>query len=384
MTTLRRFTLPAVLVLAVGLLGTGCSKELKIGAVISESGAVASYGDDVRKGMDLALEEINAAGGYQGADVSIIYKDDATNEARGKQVTLELIEQDEVTVIIGAISSAVTLAIAPICTEHEVVLLSPSASARSISDLGEFIYRNFPSNIIEGTAMAKFAKDLDLETVVVFAAGDSFASGLADIFVEAYHGKFREVVGRFEIGESMRDQYPKMVAEAKKLKADGIYVVGYEPDVAPLLVEIKKQGLDSILMGSSSVTGDLIDEVDGAAENMVFPQPNFDVTSKEPEVASFVQAYRAKYNEDPNIYAAHGYDAVYIVMRAAEIGGSTHPDDLRLGLNRLEDFKGAAGQSVFDDNGDVVRYPRIFIIRDGHAMPYETFVQDGGSLFDQG
>ena len=122
--------------------------------MISESGSVATYGMQVRRGLDLALEELNAAGAYKGGKVELIYKDDATIPDVGEKVVRELIEVDGVDLIIGAVSSPVTLRIAPICEESQVVLLSPSASAEEISRAGGGI-------VADSLADAEYQETLD-------------------------------------------------------------------------------------------------------------------------------------------------------------------------------------------------------------------------------
>jgi branched-chain amino acid transport system substrate-binding protein len=141
MSMLRRLAILALVALVP--LVAGCSSDVNIGAVISESGAVATYGERVKKGMDLAVEEINAAGGFKGGSFHLIYKDDATNSGRGRQVVQELIEQEGVKIVIGAVSSPVTLSIAPICQDKRIVLLSPSSSAPNITEAGDYIFRNY-------------------------------------------------------------------------------------------------------------------------------------------------------------------------------------------------------------------------------------------------
>ena len=103
--------------------------------------------------------------------------------------------------------------------------------------------------------------------------------------------------------------------------------------------------------------------------------------SHDPVVSAFVQAYQAKFGEAPDHYAAHGYDAVKLLLEAMKVGTSSHPDDVRDGLHGLEQYQGAAGPTEFDEVGDVVRYPRMFIIQDGRATPYDKFVEEGGTLF---
>jgi branched-chain amino acid transport system substrate-binding protein len=363
-----------------GLVAAGCSSDVKVGAVISETGTMSSYGEKVKKGIDLATEEINAAGGIRGGQVTVAYRDDATNKEMARQVTEELIDEEGIRVIIGGISSPITLAIAPVAEEKRVILISPSASAPEISDAGDYIYRNYPSDILEGTAMAKFARDLGLERMVLFVLDNEFGAGLKHFFTQGYQSKYRSVVKSFDFRDGETAGFPAMVEEVKELAPDGIYIAAYLQDMSELLKLLDEAGVKAVLLGSASVTPDLIRMAGPASENLVYPQPPFDVQSHEPAVRAFVDAYRAKYSEDPDSYAAHGYDALKLLAQAMENAGGTHPDDVRIGFSSIKDYDGAAGHTAFDENGDVVRYPRMFIIRDGRAMPYEQFVDEGGSL----
>jgi branched-chain amino acid transport system substrate-binding protein len=383
MSMLRRVSILALVLLAPLL--SGCSEEIKIGAVISESGAVESYGERVRNGMDLALEEINAEGGFKGNPFHLIYKDDGTNTNVGRQVTQELIEQDEVSVIIGAISSPVTLGIAPICQENQVVLLSPSSSAPAVSQMGDFIFRNYPSDVLEGTSMARFARDLGLERVVIFAINNEFGHGLRDIFTEQYENKYRSVIKTYDFDDSQAEGFQAMVDEVKESAPDGIYLLAYLDKQAELLKLIREAGIESVLMGTSAVLAkDLVRLAGDAADNLIYSRSVFDVNSSDPTVSSFVTAYKTKYGQDPDLYAAHGYDALKLLLEAMENGKSSRATDIKLGLGAIEQYEGAAGATAFDEDGDVVRYPRMFIIQQGVSQPYEKFVEEGGSLFSGG
>ena len=376
---ITRNGLPILLGLAV--LGLGCGHDVKIGAVISESGAAAAYGDSVRKGLDLAQAEIAAAGGLaNGGQVTLVYKDDATIPGRGREVAEELIGQEDVSLIIGAVSSTVSLAIAPLCEERKVLMLSPSASTPELSDAGEYIYRIYPSDIGEGTSMARFAKDLGLERLVVFAHDSDYGRGLSTVFQQQYESKFRTVVRTFLFPQGDTAGFPDMVAQIAGLGADGIYIVAYQEDVAELLKALRQAEQPTVVMASSAVTGAIVRLAGEAAENLVFPQTTFDLDSADPAVSAFVRAYRARYSQDPDLYAAHGYDALKILVDAINSAKSAHPGDLTVILNGMHDYPGAAGPTTFEKNGDVLRHPRIMLIRGGHAGPYDQFVAEGGSL----
>lgn len=378
----RRVVLVSFLLIGAMAL-SGCSGEIVVGAVVSQSGSLDSYGARVKNALDLAVEEINAAGGIKGGQIRLVYKDDATNAEMGRRVTTELIEEEGVKVIIGGISSRVAMAMAPICEQHRVVMFSPAASTPALTEAGLYVFRNYPSDVLEGTAMAKFAKDLGLERMIVFALDDDWGHGLESVFAEQYVGssKFREVVQTFRWADGDISGFAAMAEKAKELAPDGIYIASYVDDLGALLQALSDAGVDAVTMGSSSVThNELIAAAGPATDNLVYPQPVFDVDSAEPEVSSFVSAYRAKFNEDPDIWAAHAYDAMKILAKAIEAGGTYHADSVKDALAGVNNYEGAAGRTDFDSNGDVVRYPRILIIREGDVMPYENFVEQGGSL----
>ena len=378
MTILRRFE--AISLLLIAWLATGCSSDVKIGAVVSETGAVAPYGHQVTRGIDLALEQVNAEGGFKGAPIQVIYRDDATSPEKGRDAVLDLINNEDVEMIIGAISSPVTLEIAPICEKERVILLSPTSSAPRISEAGEYIFRNYPSDILEGTAMADFAKERGVRRVAIFALDNEFGAGLTEVFTRRFESKSREVVKTFRIDETKTPAYDDMIAELKDLEPQGIYLVAYVEVLAELLKQIRASGIDCLLMASGSVTEQLSQLAGEAAENLVYPQPSFDPDTDEPVVKEFVEAFRAKYKREPDIYAAHGYDSFNLLVQAMRNTGVTFPDEIRRGLHGLDNYVGAAGRTQFDERGDVVRYPTVFVIRNGQPVSHEQFEQEGGEL----
>jgi branched-chain amino acid transport system substrate-binding protein len=378
MTTFRRVAV--ITILATAWLAAGCSSEVKIGAVISETGAVAPYGNQVTRGLDLALEEVNAEGGFKGGPIQLIYRDDGTNPEKGREAVLDLITNEGVNVIIGAVSSPVTLEIAPICEKKEVLLLSPTASAPRISEAGEFIFRNYPSDILEGTAMADFARRLGVRRVAIFALDNEFGSGLAEVFTRRFESKSRRVVETFRITEEDTASFPDMIQEIKEQEPQGVYLVAYEEIMTKLLEQLQAAGCKGLKMGSGAVTEDLIERAGEAAEHLVYPQPVFEPDSDDPAVRAFVEAFRAKYSREPDIYAAHGYDALKLIVQAMRNTGFALTDEVRRGLHGMKDFSGAAGRTEFDERGDVVRYPKIFVISEGNSVPYEKFEEAGGEL----
>lgn len=366
----------------VGLGAAGCSSEIHVGAVISDQGVADVYGKRVKKGLDLAAQQINDGGGIGGRPVMLVYRDDQSKPEVGVEVTRELIEDEGLRTIIGAVTSTVTLAIAKVCEDKRTVLLSPTASTPALTDAGMYIFRNYPSDILEGTSMADFARDLGLEKVVVFAVNDPWGAGLKEVFSEKFKSRFREVQQVFEFDSSL-EGLDELVDQAVALDPEGIYIIAYVREAAEILKRLHAKKAKAVMMGTASITEDVVSLVGqvAAAEQLVYPQPPFDVDSTDEEVRGFVEAYRAKYGENPDTFAAHGYDSMRLIAMAIDLGGgSMHPDNVREGLQSIDNYKGASGTLGFDINGDVVQYPRLFIIHKGKPVPYERFIEEGGSL----
>jgi branched-chain amino acid transport system substrate-binding protein len=134
------------------------------------------------------------------------------------------------------------------------------------------------------------------------------------------------------------------------------------------------------MLGTSAVTADLLRLAGPAAEHLVFPMPGFDPEGDEPAVRSFADAYRARFGEPPDVYSAYAYDAVRVLARAVERAESWEVDAVRDGLLGIDHYEGVTGPMAFDRNGDVVQYPRLYVARGGRFVPYDRFIENGGTL----
>jgi branched-chain amino acid transport system substrate-binding protein len=370
-----------VLLLALAAIETtACSRKVRVGAIVSSTGAAAGVGERVRKGIELALAEINASGGVDGRTLEIVYRDDATNPEVGVQMARELVLHEGVRFLIGAVSSAVTLEIAPFCEKERVLLLSPTASAPQLTQAGEYIFRNYPSDLFEGSSMADFARDLGLERVGVVAVANEYGESLQATFAERLQCRHRPVLRSLVFREGDSDALASVVRELKSLDPDGVYIAGYRNDVAELLRRMRGAGIDAVVLSSSAVAPDIAKLAGPAAENMVFPLGSFDPDPEDPVARPFLLAYRDRYGEEADGYAAHGYDALQLLVHGMERAGSTQPERVRGGLLSIDHYRGANGWMSFDENGDVIEYPRLFVIRDGRPVPYQHLTRASGGL----
>jgi branched-chain amino acid transport system substrate-binding protein len=369
--------LPAALLLA---LLAGCGKPVRVGAIISRSGAASFYGEQVARGFDLAVEQVNASGGISGRKLELLYRDESTNPEIGLAALRELVEHEHVSTVLGAVSSTVTLRLAPYCERNHIVLISPSASAPQLTGAGDYIFRTYPSDVLEGVSMADFARDLGLDRVAVLAVDNAYGESLARAFEERLNASGGSVVASLTFPEGDAAAIANAVAALPATAPRGLYIPAYVGDVATVLKLLSATRLRPILLGTSAAAPELVRAAGPAAENLVFPMSVFDATADSTAVRSFAAAFAARYSAEPDVYAAHAYDTVRVLAAAAERQGSLDADGIRDALLHIDDYDGATGRLAFDRNGDVVQYPRLYVVRSGQVVAYDRFVESGGVL----
>jgi branched-chain amino acid transport system substrate-binding protein len=286
--------------------------------------------------------------------VNLIFEDSQSDPAIAVSALQKLISTDKVSVVIGDIASSSVLAMAPIAEKAKVVLLSPGASNPDISQTGEYIFRNWQSDALEGEVDAKFAYEhLGYRNMAVLYVNNAYGTGLKTVF----EASFQKLGGKILNSESfeqgavdMRSQLNKI----RKLKPDAIYMPGYPPEMAILLRQAKEMGIKIPFLSVQAFDDQkILETAKDAAEGVIFSVPKPPDTSN-PVVSSFISKYKAKFNREPGVTSDTGYDALKIIVRAMNQAG-TSAEQVRHQLLTLKDFPGAAGLTTFDKNGDVIK-----------------------------
>jgi branched-chain amino acid transport system substrate-binding protein len=160
----------------------------------------------------------------------------------------------------------------------------------------------------------------------------------------------------------------------------GLYIPAYAGDLATALGLLRETRLRPIVLGTSAAASEVIRAAGPAAENLVFPMSSFDAHADSAEVQSFAEAFSARYGTEPEVYAARGYDTVRVLAAAVTLAGSWDADKIHDALLHIDNYEGVTGRLAFDQNGDVVQYPRLFIVRGGQFVAYDRFVEGGGAM----
>lgn len=348
--------------------------ESRIGAILPLSGAGSIYGQMAKKGMDLAVDEINAQGGVRGRPLAILYRDSRGLPSAGVEAATQLIDGEGVSAIIGDLLSEVTLEVAPLAEKRQVVLLSPAASAPRLTQAGLYFFRNYPSDALEGALLAQFASEkLRLLDLVVVAVANAYGQGLKESFLRYYTGPNREVHKVINFPEGSPD-LASIAAQVEEVHPDGIYLIACAPDRQRILQELRQRpGVTARILGTRD-SRDIILAGASLVEGMIFPLDEYDPESPDPAAQDFVSKYRQKYNDEvPGLWAAQAYDATRLLAMAMDQAGGTYGQDVQIKLSSIKGFRGATGATDPDANGDVARYPKIFIVQNGAFVPYEQY-----------
>jgi branched-chain amino acid transport system substrate-binding protein len=334
-------------------------KEIKIGAILPLTGDGAKYGEEAKNGIELALEEL------KDSKIKVFYEDDQGTSGGAVNAFNKLVASVNAPVIIGPMYSSTALAIAPLAEKNKVVILSPSASSPELTKAGDYFFRNWPSDVYEGSEMAKFASTkLNLKNVAILSVNIDYGVGLTNVFKQVFKSLGGQI-SNIEYYDQGAMDFRTQLSKIKSTKPDALYLPGYYAEIGLVLRQAKELGIQTQFLSSVGFDNPKVLEIAGdAAEGVIFARPYFDPASQDPQVKSFVERFTKKYGMPPGIYAAHAYDALKIVSEALKRGGYL-ADGIKTAIYSIKDFPGATGNTSFDENGEVVKPIQIMKVEKG-------------------
>ncbi len=349
--------------------GTASQSALRIGAVLPLTGDAAAYGESARKGIDLALEQITASRAADAPKITVVYEDSQGSPTKAVSALRKLITADKVPAVIGDLLSSNTLAMAPVANENKVVLLSPASSAPAITNSGEYIFRNCPSDTLQGSLMADYARDrLKLDTVGIIYVNNDYGIGIRAVFTKAFTQNGGKIVAD-EAYPQDASNFRSQLAKIKGANPQAVYLIGYR-EVGTLLKQATELGLRTRYFSTILFEDPQILEIGGAAtEGVVYTALAYDTKQSDPVVQAFVKAYRERHHSDPDIFAALSYDALKILAACADT--SSTADQIKAQLYATKGFAGVTGTLSFDSNGDVAVPGRLKTVRDGQFVDFK-------------
>lgn len=334
--------------------------KIVIGVISPNTGALAAYGNGVVTGADLAVEEINASGGILGRQVELIKTDDQSDPTECLNAFNSLVAQG-VGLIVGSATSGCTSAITDAANEEEVCLLSPTATADSITTEDDYVFRACYADSFQGAIAAAYAKQAGFEKAgVVYCAADVYSKGLYDSFSTACEKYGIEIVDAQSTASLDVQDYTNQFAAMVKAGVDFVYAPFYYDVIGPYVVpQARAAGYTGVIMGADGydTTPDyVVDGADLTAFNKVYWTNHYDPSDTSEKVSSFVKAYEAKYSTVPSAFAATGYDCVYMYKAAIEAAGTAESSAVRDALaDTSAVYECVTGTFSLDETGTPIK-----------------------------
>ncbi len=341
---------------------------IKLGFLGATTGSVANYGIPGEKGMKLAIKEINAEGGVLGKQLQGIYEDNKGDNTEIANITTKYITRDKVAALIGDPCTGLTKVAADIAQKNQVVIFSSGATGDGVVEIGDYVFRNTLLDIFAVPAVVDWMLDDQgwEKIAVITSLNNGYSTALTPVFKKSLEARNANIV----IEESVNDGETDFTAQVTILKnsgADILVFTGYYTEAALIMNEAQKQNLDIKLIGGDGLYGqDLAKLGLSAVEEKVIFYCGFATDQPSAETAAFLEKYRAEYNEEPDMFSAQYYDAVYIIADAMERSGSADPTVYRDELAQLKDYPGVSGQTTFRADREPIKSPVFLMtVKDG-------------------
>ena len=382
-------TLLALLLITTLFAGFACERrgagnaadgggEIVVGYYGDLTGRTASFGQSTRNGVEMAIDEINKAGGVMGRKVRVIVEDDQGEPNKAATVVSKLVNQDKVHAVLGEVASSNSLAAAPKAQEAKVPMISPSSTNPNVTQVGDYIFRVCFIDPFQGDVMAKFsANNLKAKrAAILYDFNSDYSRGLREFFTRSFKGLGGEIVAEQSYTQGDRDFSGQLTA-IRSANPDVIYVPGYYGEVGVIANQTKQLGIKAPLLGGDGWDSPQLWQLGGAALNGDYISNHYSVDDPSPAIQKFVADYKARYNILPDALAALGYDSMRVLADAIQRAGGTDGAKLRDAIAQTKNFAGVTGSISIDKDRNAVK-PAVVLKLQDQKFVYDTTIYPEG------
>ncbi len=383
----------AALALLLAAVVAGCSKEapppaskaatiktpevlsVKIGSASPLTGPQAHIGIDIRNGVQLAIEDANAANieiGGRKAKFEMVAEDDEANPTKATTVAQKLVDA-RVAAVVGHFNSGASIPASKIYSDAGIPQISPSSTNPKYTQQGfKTTFRVVAHDDQQGPTLARFAAaTLKITSVAIIDDSTAYGQGLADAFENTVKTMGIEVLAREHTTDKDTD-FKAILTKIKGKKPDLIMFGGIDPQAAPMMRQLKELGIKAKFIGGDGMqTPNFIKLAGNAADGAMASIPGLP-KDQMPGGRSFLEKYKAKFNQEVELFAPMGYDAVMVIIEAMKRAGSADPEKFLPEVGKTN-YQGVIGPIAFDDKGDLQNGPiTIYVVKGGKWVPLET------------
>lgn len=334
---------------------TGGVKEALIGANLEMSGGSATWGEDTKRGIELALAEVNAKP-EQAVKVKVVYEDNKSEPSASKNAMKKLIAQDGVLAVLGAVCSNDTIAAADVAMEEKVPLMTHASTNVTITQKGEYVSRICYKDDFQGGVMARFARHtLKADTAVIMVArGNAYSEGLSQSFREVFERLGGKVLEELAYQSGTKD-FKTHATTLKQRNPQIVWLPGYHNEVGLIVKQAREAGFQAPFLGSDGWDDPGLFELAGPAIKGNYLCNHFNPGDPDPMVQEFVRKFETKYKLKPSAMAALGYDVLYAMADAVSRAKALTPEAIKDAINTLKGVKGVCGTMTLGEDREVVK-----------------------------
>ncbi|MBI4234808.1 ABC transporter substrate-binding protein [Candidatus Peregrinibacteria bacterium] len=350
-------------------------QTVEIGGILPLTGDGAAYGVPMQKVAMIAVEKVNKDGGINGKELKVIWEDGKCNGKDAAAAAQKLININKVQVIFGGFCSSETLGIAPIAEAAKVVVLSTGSSSPDVTNAGDYIFRNYPSDSSQGKILAGIADTRGLKKVAMLTEENDYTVGIEKSFKESYKGEI--VSENFLPTDS---DFKTQIVKLKGSNPDAIFVNPQTPAKADLLLkQLQELGVDEIqLFGNDVVMGaaDILAQYPEFVEGMIGAEASYEAENADFVAMknAYIQTTGEKEVPYPS-YAATTYDGIILLAegfkKGANVKGGMEAGAIKDWLYAVKDWAGTAGKLTIDQNGDPMAGHKPKVVKEGKTVMYE-------------
>ena len=330
------------------------------------------------KGVLMAADEINQAGGVNGRQLDIVIEDDKGSPEAASQVAGKLITRNKVVAIIAAGASGNSIAAASVAQSAQVPLIAPSSTTAEVTRAGKYVFRACYLDAFQGEVMAKFAANTlrAKRAAIMLDFTSPYSRGLTDFFELSFAKLDGQIVAKKSYVQGDPD-YRGQLSEIKAAHPDVIYIPGYYADVAIIAKQARQIGLTVPLLGADGWDAPNFWELGGDALNNSYITNHYSADDPSETIQKFVHNYRQRNgNMTPDAHAALAYDALRFLVEAIQRAGTTDGPKLRDALAETKNFAGVTGIISMDQDRNAVKPAVILKLEDTRYIYQETIQPD--------
>jgi len=358
-----RRTVVLLSILSIAVLAVSCAQKetvVKMGLVAPLTGDVKTFGESVKNGFTMAVEEANAEGGLNGKQIRVYIADDKNDPTEASNAGSKLINQDGVKVIIGSVSSKCSIPLSEICQSFGVVMITPTSTnpkvtVRDDGSRKDFIFRACFIDPFQGAVAAKFAlEDLKAKTsAILYDVGNDYDKGLAEFYRDNFTKGGGQIVGYESYTKDDAD-FSAILTKVKRESPGVLYIPDYYNKVALIAKQARQLGIASILMGGDGWDSPDMIKIAGDAIVGGYFTNHYSPADPRPEVQEWVRKYETRYGVKPDALGTLAYDATNLMIQAVRQAKSDDPVAVRDALNTIS-LNTVSGRITFDKDGNPIK-----------------------------